>query len=238
MAVSPDGSRLTIVVVTRSGSHGAAAITVLPMPGFHSGTRTWTFPPDSSVNWAKDLSWAAGRQQLIYAAGDQTGGGIGGNPATLDTAAPGDVAQVDSGWPPYRKGPHVIRTPARGSVTPGGSPRSRSAASPATAWVRGRYFSLPIRARARRQGRLSRFLACSQGAVARQSTLRPTAARYSSATAIRGGCSSTPTARSAGSLARWSTGPPGRDRACHARPYRLQLMLLRPARAQRIVRRD
>jgi hypothetical protein len=105
MAVSLDGSRLAIVVVTRSGSHGAAAITILPMPGFHSGTRTWTFPPGSRVNWAKDLSWAPGGRDLTYAAGVQTGAGIGGNPSTLDTAAAADVAPVDSGWPPYRKGP-------------------------------------------------------------------------------------------------------------------------------------
>jgi hypothetical protein len=104
MAVSPDGSRLAIVVVTTSGSHGAAAIMVLPMPGFHSGTRTWTFPPGSDANWAKDLSWAPGGQDLTYAAGIQTGAGIGGRPSTLDTAAPGDVAPVDSGWPPG-KGP-------------------------------------------------------------------------------------------------------------------------------------
>jgi hypothetical protein len=104
MAVSPDGSRLAIVVVTRSGSHGAAAITILPMPGFHSGTRTWTFPHGSYVNWAKDLSWAPGGQDLTYAAGVQTGAGIGGNPSTLDTAAPGDVAPMDSGWP-HGKGP-------------------------------------------------------------------------------------------------------------------------------------
>jgi hypothetical protein len=103
MAVSPDGSRLAIVVVTTFGSHGTAAITVLPMPGFHSGTRTWTFPP-ASANWAKDLSWAPGGQDLTYAAGFQTGAGIGGNPSTLDTATPRDVAPVVSGWP-YAKGP-------------------------------------------------------------------------------------------------------------------------------------
>jgi hypothetical protein len=105
MAVSPDGSRLAIVVVTGSGSRDTAAITVLPMPGFHSGTRTWTFPPGSYANWAKDLSWAPGGQDLTYAAGFQTGAGIGGRPSMLDTAAPGDVAPVESGWPPYRKGP-------------------------------------------------------------------------------------------------------------------------------------
>jgi hypothetical protein len=104
MAVSPDGSRLAMVVVTRSGSHGAAAIVVLPMPGFHSGTRTWTFPAGSYANWAKDLSWAPGGQDLTYAAGIQTGAGIGGNPSTLDTAAAGDVAPADSGWP-HGKGP-------------------------------------------------------------------------------------------------------------------------------------
>jgi hypothetical protein len=105
IAVSPDGSRLAIVVVTRSASHGAAVITVLPMPGSHSGTRTWTFPQGSYVNWAKDLSWAPDGKYLTYAAGIQTGAGIGGNPSTLDTAAPGAVASVDSGWPSYRKGP-------------------------------------------------------------------------------------------------------------------------------------
>jgi hypothetical protein len=105
MAVSPDGSRLAIVVVTRVSSHGSAAITVLPMPGFPSGERTWMFPPGSQANWAKDLSWAPGGQDLTYAAGFQTGAGIGGNPSTLDTAVRGDVAPADSGWPPYGKGP-------------------------------------------------------------------------------------------------------------------------------------
>jgi hypothetical protein len=99
MAVSPDGSRLALVVQIESGGPGSAVITVMPMPGYDSVTRTWTFPRGSNVNFAKDLSWAPGGQNLTYAAGLQTGAGIGGAPSTLDTAAPGDVAPVDTGWP-------------------------------------------------------------------------------------------------------------------------------------------
>jgi hypothetical protein len=102
IAVSPDGSRLGLAISTRSSVRAvldsSAVITVIPMPGHHGASRTWTFTR-GQVNWVKDLSWAPGGQDLTYAAGLQTGAGIDGNPVTLDTAAAGQAAPVATGWP-------------------------------------------------------------------------------------------------------------------------------------------
>lgn len=107
ISVSPDGSRLAVAISTESSVRAvldsSAAITVMPMPGHQAATRTWTFTR-GEVNWADDLSWAPGGQDLSYAAGLQTGAGIDGNPVTLDTAAPGQAAPTVTGWPAYRKG--------------------------------------------------------------------------------------------------------------------------------------
>jgi hypothetical protein len=106
IAVSPDGSRLALAISTESSAQAvldsSAVITVIPMPGHHGASRTWTFTR-GEVNWAKDLSWAPGDQDLTYAAGLQTGAGIDGNPVTLDTAAAGQAAPVATGWPVGRK---------------------------------------------------------------------------------------------------------------------------------------
>jgi hypothetical protein len=102
IAVSPDGSRIALAISTRSSVRAvldsSAVITVIPMPGHHGASRTWTFTR-GEVNWVKDLSWAPGGQDLTYAAGLQTGAGIDGNPVTLDTAAAGQAAPVATGWP-------------------------------------------------------------------------------------------------------------------------------------------
>ena len=107
IAVSPDGSRLALAISTESGGSAvldsSAVITVIPMPGHHGASRTWTFAR-GEVNWVKDLSWAPGSQDLSYAAGLQTGAGIDGNPVTLDTAAAGQAAPVATGWPVGLKG--------------------------------------------------------------------------------------------------------------------------------------
>jgi hypothetical protein len=117
MAVSPDGSRLALAITTKSTeravSDSSAAIAVIPMPGHHGATRTWTFTR-GEVNWAKDLSWAPGGQDLTYAAGLQTGAGIDGNPVTLDTAAAGQAAPAGTGWPAGRKGGQQCRPDAGG----------------------------------------------------------------------------------------------------------------------------
>ncbi len=102
IAVSPDGSRLALAISTESSVRAvldsSAVIMVIPMPGHHGASRTWRFTR-GEVNWAKDLSWAPGGQDLTYAAGLQTGAGIDGNPVTLDTAAAGQAAPVATGWP-------------------------------------------------------------------------------------------------------------------------------------------
>jgi hypothetical protein len=102
IAVSPDGSRIALAISTESSGRAAldssAVITVIPMPGHHGASRTWTFTR-GEVNWAKDLSWAPGGQDLTYAAGLQTGAGIDGNPVNLDTAVAGHAAPVATGWP-------------------------------------------------------------------------------------------------------------------------------------------
>ena len=107
IAVSPDGSRIALAISTESSAQAvldsSAVITVMPMPGHHGASRTWTFTR-GEVNWVKDLSWAPGGQDLTYAAGLQTGAGIDGNPVTLDTAAAGQAAPVATGWPVGRKG--------------------------------------------------------------------------------------------------------------------------------------
>jgi hypothetical protein len=107
IAVSPDGSRLALAISTRSSIRAvldaSAVITVIPMPGHHGASRTWTFTR-GQVNWVKDLSWAPGGQDLTYAAGLQTGAGIDGNPVTLDTGAAGQAAPVGTGWPTGKGG--------------------------------------------------------------------------------------------------------------------------------------
>jgi hypothetical protein len=107
IAVSPDGSRIALAISTESSVRAvldsSAVITIIPMPGHHGASRTWTFTR-GEVNWVKDLSWAPGGQDLTYAAGLQTGAGIDGNPVTLDTAAAGHAAPVATGWPVGRKG--------------------------------------------------------------------------------------------------------------------------------------
>jgi hypothetical protein len=106
VAVSPDGNRVAVALCPESGSAtagvGKAAIEVLPTPGHAGGTRTWTIP--APLNWVKDLSWAPNGEELSYAVGFQTGGGIDGYPVTLSITAPGSVAPVHSGWPPAGKG--------------------------------------------------------------------------------------------------------------------------------------
>lgn len=103
VAVSPDGSRVAVALTRAAGSGaGQAMIEILPAPGHAAGTRTWTIP--GPANWADKLSWAPNGEDLTYAAGFQTGGGIGGYPVTLDTTAPGSVAPVQSGWPDVGKG--------------------------------------------------------------------------------------------------------------------------------------
>jgi hypothetical protein len=115
MAVSPDGSRLALAITSESTAQAvresSAAITVIPMPGHQGATRTWTFTR-GEVNWAKDLSWAPGGQDLTYAAGLQTGAGIGGNPVTLDTAAAGQAAPAVTGWPQGQQGGQQCRPDA------------------------------------------------------------------------------------------------------------------------------
>lgn len=106
VAVSPDGRRVAAALIPASGSasagSGNATIEVLPTPGHHGTSRTWTIPPPS--NLADNLSWAPDGRHLTYAVGVQTGGGIDGYPVTLDTAAPGSVAPGQSGWPLVGKG--------------------------------------------------------------------------------------------------------------------------------------
>ena len=106
VAVSPDGSRVAVALSPASGSAtsgaGTAAIEVLPTPGHAAGTRTWTIP--APENWVDNLSWAPNGEELAYAVGFQTGGGIDGYPVTLDTAAPGSVAPTQTGWPHVGKG--------------------------------------------------------------------------------------------------------------------------------------
>jgi hypothetical protein len=103
VAVSPDGSRVA-VALTRAATSGAgqAMIEVLPAPAHAAGTRTWTIP--APANWVDKLSWAPNGEDLAYAVGFQTGGGIDGYPVTLDTTAPGSAAPVQSGWPDVGKG--------------------------------------------------------------------------------------------------------------------------------------
>ncbi len=117
ISVSPDGSRLALAISTESSVRAvldsSAVITVMPMPGHHAATRTWTFTR-GEVNWADDLSWAPGGQDLTYAAGLQTGAGIDGNPVMLDTAAPGQAAPTVTGWPVYRKGGQQCHPDASG----------------------------------------------------------------------------------------------------------------------------
>ncbi len=117
VAVSPDGSWVAVALCPGSGSAesgaGKAAIEVLPTPGHAGAARTWTIPSPS--NWVDNLSWAPDGEQLTYAVGDQTGAGIDGYPVTLDTAAPGSVAPVQSGWPHVGKG---ASTPAGRAACP------------------------------------------------------------------------------------------------------------------------
>jgi hypothetical protein len=106
MAVSPDGSRVAVALSPASGTPlsgaGKARIEMLPTPGHAAGTRTWTIPAPS--NWVDNLSWAPDGEHLTYAVGYQTGAGIDGYPVTLDIAAPGSMAPVQSGWPRAGKG--------------------------------------------------------------------------------------------------------------------------------------
>ena len=103
VAVSPDGGRVAVALTRAAGSGtGQAMIEVLPAPGRAAAPRTWTIPAPS--NWVDKLSWAPNGEELTYAVGFQTGGGIDGYPVTLDTTAPGSVAPVQSGWPDAGKG--------------------------------------------------------------------------------------------------------------------------------------
>lgn len=117
IAVSPDGSRIALAISTESSGRAvldsSAVIMVIPMPGHHGASRTWTFTR-GEANWAKDLSWAPGGQDLTYAAGLQTGAGIDGNPVTLDTAAAGHAAPVATGWPVGQKGGQLCHPDAGG----------------------------------------------------------------------------------------------------------------------------
>ncbi len=118
VAVSPDGSRVAIALCPASGSAvsgaGKAAIEVLPAPGHTGATRTWSIPAQS--NWVDNLSWAPDGERLTYAVGFQTGAGIDGYPVTLDTAAPGSVAPVQSGWP--RAGKAAITAAGKAACPP------------------------------------------------------------------------------------------------------------------------
>jgi hypothetical protein len=95
LAVSPDGTRVAIALFPDTGAT-KASIVVMPMPGHRGTTRSWPVA-DPVVNEMMSLSWAPDGQRLTYIAGVQTGGGIGGNPVTLDTTKAGS-APADSAW--------------------------------------------------------------------------------------------------------------------------------------------
>jgi hypothetical protein len=69
-----------------------AAIIVFPLPGHAGVERTWTFASRSYINEVGSLSWAPDGKRLSYIPGIETGGGIGGDPSTLDTSLPGTTA--------------------------------------------------------------------------------------------------------------------------------------------------
>ncbi len=92
LAVSPDGSRVAIALMTPT-----ASVVTLPMPGHEGDTQTWT-ADDADVNEIIDLSWAPDGKRLTYIAGSTTGAGIGGEPVTLDTSKAAK-APTRSSWP-------------------------------------------------------------------------------------------------------------------------------------------
>ena len=90
LAVSPDGSRIALALISVSGAE-PAAIQVLPMPGHTGQSRRWTIANryDNDLN---SLSWAPDSRRLTYITGTSTGAGMAGNPSTLDTSLPGSTA--------------------------------------------------------------------------------------------------------------------------------------------------
>lgn len=96
LAVSPDGARVAVALMNAYGAT-PASITVMPLPGHSGAMQTWT-ADDADVNEIDDVSWAADGTRLTYIAGSQTGGGIGGDPVTLDTSVPGK-APTQPSWP-------------------------------------------------------------------------------------------------------------------------------------------
>ena len=98
LAVSPDGTRVAIALMQVMPGAAPAQITVMAMPGHVSPTRSWPVD-DVDVNEMMSLSFAPDGRRLSYIAGSQTGAGIGGNPATLDTASDATQAPTAPTWP-------------------------------------------------------------------------------------------------------------------------------------------
>jgi hypothetical protein len=97
LAVSPDGTRVAIALMQVQPGATPAQIKVMAMPGHASPTRSWPVD-DPDVNEMMSLSFAPDGRRLSYIAGSQTGAGIGGNPATLDTASDATHAPTASTW--------------------------------------------------------------------------------------------------------------------------------------------
>lgn len=97
LAVSPDGDRLAIALMQNVADAPLASIVVSPMPGHGGTSQSWSVD-DKDVNEMISLSWAADDEHLVYVPGSQTGAGISGNPAVLDTSKPGK-APTASTWP-------------------------------------------------------------------------------------------------------------------------------------------
>jgi hypothetical protein len=94
LAVSPDGSRIALVLQPVSGTD-PPTIRMLPMPGHTGASRQWTIA-DRYDNEVISLSWAPDSRRLTYIAGINTGAGMAGNPSTLDTSLPGDIAPTSA----------------------------------------------------------------------------------------------------------------------------------------------
>jgi len=97
LAVSHDGTRVAIALMQVQPGATPAEIRVMAMPGHASPTRSWPVD-DVDVNEMMSLSFAPDGRRLSYIAGSQTGAGIGGDPATLDTSSDAIQAPTSSTW--------------------------------------------------------------------------------------------------------------------------------------------
>jgi hypothetical protein len=97
VAVSPDGTRVAIALMQVMPGATPAEIRIMAMPGHASPTRSWPVD-DVDVNEMMSLSFAPDGRRLSYIAGSQTGAGIGGDPAILDTTTGATQAPTRSSW--------------------------------------------------------------------------------------------------------------------------------------------